>query len=389
MTNYEGRPTPQEKGVEEFKKYEPAIRKFFAEYWSNKREEVRMNYGFDFDTSAPRPKDIEAIQSENFEITNFSTAPTDDPKKLSFAFYVGDTEFHLSGKAADRIYELTEETTTERETKLDDSLPSGEDQKNYLNQTREWERLDNRLGEPRVEEHNIYLKEIIAWVAEKYKNNPEGFAFFEAGCGHGNDFRVLKKKLQEIIGEQGRFLGVDFSEAEIERGLEFYHEKKQENTTEARNSFAQGDLRNLKEVKTFNPETNDFSKSEKLADNSFDLIYMEAVLHGLGHGEGTYEGKKNAAQKALNELFRICKSGGRFFGRANAFDEKAISKEEQFELLRANNDWRFTSEVEELKEMLTQAGFRIIETSIIPHPGSEKDPSKKNRLKFTFMVEKP
>lgn len=271
--------------------------------------------------------------------------------------------------------------------KLNGILPDGMNEQ-HVTRHGVWPKLEKRLGEPRVE-RNIYLQQILDWVGEKYKNNPEEFAYFEAGCGDGNDFRVLKKKIQEIIGEHGQFLGVDFSEAEIERGLEFYHQEQEENTEKVKKLFAQGNLKDLKEVNTFNPETNDFSKPTKLEDNSFDLIYMEAVLHGLGKGEGTYEGKKAAGQKMFDELFRICKSGGRFFGRANTFDETTITKEQQFELLRADNDWKFIPENEELKKMLVQAGFRIIEISTSPHPDKEEGPSKKNRLKFSFMVEKP
>jgi hypothetical protein len=106
---FEGATPPQESREIQAKQFESAIRKFFREQWPNDPEAKKTNYGFDFDISAPRIDDMRRVQSGDFEITHFQTSPTPDPKKLSFHFYVGDTEFHISRKAADRVYELMEE----------------------------------------------------------------------------------------------------------------------------------------------------------------------------------------------------------------------------------------------------------------------------------------
>ncbi|MFA6392009.1 MAG: hypothetical protein WCW66_04655 [Patescibacteria group bacterium] len=91
------------------KRFKSAITKFLTEEFAMFPERLSNHYGFDFDISAPKKADLDSLQSGDFEITNFQTSPTSDPEKLGFTFYVGDTEFHISGKAADRVYELMEE----------------------------------------------------------------------------------------------------------------------------------------------------------------------------------------------------------------------------------------------------------------------------------------
>lgn len=262
-----------------------------------------------------------------------------------------------------------------------DWLPDGTgDEKHRLTKDTEWHDLENRLGQPRILK-NIYFQEVFNWIREKFKNNPEDFSYFEAGCGHGNDLRAIKKEL----GGKGRFFGVDMSEAELEHGLEFY--RNQESTKESRKLFAQGDLRNLRNINIWNDKKDGFSQPTEIKDSEFDLIYMEAVLHGLGHGKKTYHEKKEAAQQMFNELYRICKDGGKIFGRANVFDP-TITKKQQLQLFRKLNNWRFTSEIEELEEMLTQAGFTIIEKTLTPHEKANINPDKKNILRMSFLAQK-
>ena len=90
-------------------RFDSAIRKFFKEQWPDNPEDKKISYGFDFDISKPKIADIKRVKSGDYEITQFQTSSTNDPDKLSFHFYVGDTEFHISGKAAERIYEIMEE----------------------------------------------------------------------------------------------------------------------------------------------------------------------------------------------------------------------------------------------------------------------------------------
>lgn len=106
---FEGTTPPQESKEISAQQFESAIRKFFREQWQNDPEAKKTNYGLDFDISAPNPADMRCIQLNDFKIAHFQTSPTADPEKFSFHFYVGSTEFHISGKAADRIYELVEE----------------------------------------------------------------------------------------------------------------------------------------------------------------------------------------------------------------------------------------------------------------------------------------
>jgi SAM-dependent methyltransferase len=265
-----------------------------------------------------------------------------------------------------------------------DWLPSGEDKPDYVQVDKQWPNLEKRLGKPRILD-NIYFQKVMQWVDEKYKNNPEDFSYFEAGCGHGNDLRAIKKAITNKLGEGGKFLGVDMSGKEIMDGRAHYAD--QENPEEAKRLFAQGDLRDLKHINAWDDENEDFSKPTEIKDNEFDVVYFEAILHGLGYGQKTYEEKKASAQKMLDELFRICKIDGQFFGRASVFDG-STSKEEQLKLMRQTDNWRFIPEADELEEMLKQAGFKDIEITRQPHEKREKDINKKNIERFSFLAKK-
>lgn len=259
-------------------------------------------------------------------------------------------------------------------------LPDGMDQKDYVRKEKEWPGLERRLGQPRILQH-VYFKKILDWIQQEHKDSLDDFSYFEAGCGHGNDLRVVK----DILNGRGHFLGVDMSTAEIIHGIEFYQKERREDPEESRKLFAQGNLCNLEHINTWNEEKNDFSRPAKIQDGKIDLIYMEAVLHGLGYGKRTYQEKKDTAQKMFNELSRVCKVEGRFFGRASTFGPD-IAKEQQFELLRKTNNWRFIPEAKEFEEMLKQAGFGNIEITLIKHEKAEEDPNKENIFKASFLA---
>lgn len=81
-------------------KYESAIRKFL-------KEQIGKNdYGLEFDISDSKMNDMQSISLNDFKITKFSLSPRAEDKNPNFHFYVGRTEFHITGKAADRIREL-------------------------------------------------------------------------------------------------------------------------------------------------------------------------------------------------------------------------------------------------------------------------------------------
>lgn len=264
-----------------------------------------------------------------------------------------------------------------------DWLPDGtDDKKHTLRVDDEWHGLEKRLGKPRILNH-IYFPEVLNWIQEKYSNDPDSFSYFEAGCGHGNDLRAIKKELKG----KGHFFGVDLSEEEINHGIKFYHQQDNENIEESRKLFAQGDLRNLRHINIWDDQKESFSKQTEIKDDQFDLLYIEAVLHGFGHSKKTYHEKKESAQKALNELYRVCKKGGKFFGRSSTFDP-TTTEEQRLAILRNTDNWRFIPEHNELEEMIKRAGFVNIKTSLMPHEKSKEDPAKKNILRFSFLAEK-
>ena len=86
------------------------------------------------------------------------------------------------------------ESSQFKREKPKDWLPDGLDEKDYLKKDKEWPSLEKRLGNPRILQH-IYLPEVLAWVQKEFKDNPDDFSYFEAGCGHGNDLRAIRKEL--------------------------------------------------------------------------------------------------------------------------------------------------------------------------------------------------
>lgn len=261
-----------------------------------------------------------------------------------------------------------------------DWLPDGRDTVAYLKEDEEWPKLERRLGKPRILD-NFYFPEVMAWIKKNFSNY-DNFSYFEAGCGNGNDLRAIRKEL----GGRGHFLGVDMSRAEIKSGLKYYQEQENEDIDEARELFAQGNLRDLKDIKFYNGETNDYDRIGAINDGEFSVIYINAVLQGLGYGEKTYREKKAAAQEMLNELARICQPDGKFFGKISVFAPD-IAKEQQFELFRQTSNWRFMPDAEEFKKMLQNAGFSHIKMNIASHEATA-DHHHLHRDRLSFLAEK-
>ncbi len=268
----------------------------------------------------------------------------------------------------------------EEVAKPEDWLPDGTEKEHYLKPDKEWPGIEKRLGEPRILKH-LYLPGVLDWIQNKYKDHPDDFSYFEAGCGHGNDLRAMRERLDK----RGHFLGVDMSKAEIMHGLQFYG--LNEDTAETRKLFAQGDLRQLKSISVWNEQEGDYSEPMELQDGQFDLVYMEAVLHGLGYGKKTYREKKEAARLMLQECHRICTSGGKFLGRASVFDD-TFPTSQRFDLLRETNNWRFYPGANELEEMFAQAGFTNMEITLKASDNPDKAPHREHLLRFSFLAEK-
>ena len=289
-------------------------------------------------------------------------------------------------------------SSIEDEIRSTDWLPKGIDLKDYV----EWKwdsageeniGLKERIGKPRIE-YNIFFDSFLERIRKFKENNPEKLKFFEAGSGHGNDFRVARDLfLKEGIDVDS--LGVEYSEKEIRAGLEFYkdRDKEDEAQREIYKSLAQGDLRDLKNIKFLNSETGEFDRVEEIEDGTFGVIYFEAIMHAFGMGEGSYKEKKANALKMLKELYRIAQPGAMFFGRASIFGPddqgKILSREEQINFLRENEEWRFfPHDIEEFKQMLEEVGFEEVEMDRLIRD-SKKRATRRNINRIFFCCIKP
>ncbi len=92
----------QEKEVVD--EYVPAIKEIIRKYFEtiNLKEQL---YSSDIDISDPTREDMASLHRDDFEITNFRITSRKDNGK-QFHFYVGKTEIHITGEAADEIERL-------------------------------------------------------------------------------------------------------------------------------------------------------------------------------------------------------------------------------------------------------------------------------------------
>jgi len=268
---------------------------------------------------------------------------------------------------------------TEKKIWTSDSLPDGSGEEGYLKENQEWPTLRHRLGQPRILKH-YHFPEVLTWMNKKGRSND--FSYFDAGCGHGNDLRVMKK----LLG-RGNFFGVDLSRATINRGLEFYRQRDGEDTNEAKSMFGVGNLHDLSQVKIWDDDQQDFAWPDSLKDEEFDLIYMEAVLQASGYGYKTYGEKRESAQQTLAEIYRVCKPGGKFMGRTMAF-MPTVSQKERFATLRDHGSWQFIPELNELIALLKESGFKNLRTMAEMHEKAAEDPRRKDVIKLSFLGEK-
>lgn len=93
----------------ESRKFEPAIKWLIREMMlvDEKGDSLLKIDGVDI--SDPKVSDSEKIKAGAFTITNFRTNPVSGSDKRSFHFNVGGTEFHITGEAAEKVYEITEQ----------------------------------------------------------------------------------------------------------------------------------------------------------------------------------------------------------------------------------------------------------------------------------------
>lgn len=262
---------------------------------------------------------------------------------------------------------------------INDKLPDGTAEYQYMNANYEWPGLSGRLGEPRIFAHPYFI-EAMAWVQLACIGNEGSFSFLDAGCGHGNDVRALRTR---IVGNV-TFLGVDLSVATLQAGLDYYENHENENRLEAQKLFAVGNLRDLRRVYTLEGMS---LKPLKIEDASFDLVYFEAMLQASGHGYGTYRQKKEAAQKILNELARVTKPGGKLLGRVTVF-ASSLSKEQRFDVLRQEGNWRFIPGGEEFLSMLEEAGFKNSNGRLSSPYKLGTETAHKEYLRFPFLAER-
>jgi len=112
----------------------------------------------------------------------------------------------------------------------------------------------------------------------------EGFTIVDLGCGPGHHPPAFTVCLAELVGKNGRVLGVDISN---EKMVEFYDEAK-EFKVEERVSFVQGDAVNLRGV-----------IEDDLADMVVSYRFLEEFM------------RPKDLSKVIKEMVRIVKPGGK------------------------------------------------------------------------------
>ncbi len=83
-------------------KFEKPIKDFLGQFLSEK--ELHGTHVREVDISAPIMKDMESIRKGDYQVRNVLVAPSQENSSgVSIHFYVGQTEFHIGGAAADLI----------------------------------------------------------------------------------------------------------------------------------------------------------------------------------------------------------------------------------------------------------------------------------------------
>lgn len=128
--------------------------------------------------------------------------------------------------------------------------------------------------------------------------------------------------------------------------------------------FSNAQLKNFKEAERIVTKIEDVSKKMPYGDNTFDFIYARLVLHYL---------TKQQLEKALNEIYRVLKSGGKLFivARNNkewelTKPEFIISYNEKTNMTTYYEQWKYEVirtrqflSTQQLQEILISHGFKI------------------------------
>ncbi len=95
-----------EKNIEISRRQEAAIKNFLSLVLHRDGEKPIKKYEFGLvDVSNPYEQDLTSISKNNYQINNLKLAQRPDGKN-DYHFYVGQTEFHIKGQAADDLTEL-------------------------------------------------------------------------------------------------------------------------------------------------------------------------------------------------------------------------------------------------------------------------------------------
>ncbi|GEM_PF-4072753 len=80
--------------------YAGAIKRFIQEYYHNSF----FRKQFPIDTSGPQTSDIDQVSGRTLKISKITTSPrSHNPSQVNFTCRIGNTEFHITDAAADRI----------------------------------------------------------------------------------------------------------------------------------------------------------------------------------------------------------------------------------------------------------------------------------------------
>ncbi len=83
-----------------------ALKNFLAQVVSVGGQQPEKKYSFGLvDISRPMADDMQALASGNYQISNYRTAQRSDGG-VDYHFYIGQTEIHIKGQAADDLTEL-------------------------------------------------------------------------------------------------------------------------------------------------------------------------------------------------------------------------------------------------------------------------------------------